>query len=178
MAREVGGIVTGAKQDFLIREGNAVLACDHDLVGVATGVDVVALVLHVAGVVEAQEVAAIGRTASYHQGGARIHAVGVLGNGGRKGLPQILPVHQVTTGKVAPALLAGGWPVGGCLVEDMIGAVELTQTVGVVEPPLAWCQVEVGCPALVRGGHGSPLLGARIERETGDRQKRPPAWVC
>ena len=62
--------------------------------------------------------------------------------------------------------------------EFLKNTVELTQTVGVVEPPLAWCQVEVGCPALVRGGHGSPLLGARIERETGDRQKRPPAWVC
>ena len=163
VAAAVVGIVAVAEKDLLGPHVKAIGRLDQDLVGLATLVDkvVVARLLDVAGVVKAQQVAAVRGRTGHHQGAARVRAVCVVGAvlGNRRAV--VLPVDQVTAGVVAPdARRVGLRPGGAPLVEHVVEAAKVAQAVGVVQPAGGGRhQVKAHSPGV--GGHGRVLSVCR-----------------
>ncbi len=159
VAAAVVGVVAVAKEDLLGAHVKAVGRLDQDLVGLATLVDevVVARLFDVAGVVKAQQIAAVRGRAGHHQGATRVRAVCVVGAvlGDRHAV--VLPVDQVAAGVVAPAARRVGLgPSGAPLVEHVVEAAKVAQAVGVVQPACGGRhQVKAHSPGI--GGHGRVL---------------------
>jgi hypothetical protein len=105
-------IVRVAQQGALGAHRHVVLAFHEDLVRTAPLVDEVVLagLLDVAGVVQAQQVAAVRGGPGHHHGSARVGAVCVVGAvlGDRHAV--VLPVDEVAAGVVPPP--AGAWGSG------------------------------------------------------------------
>ena len=210
MAGAVRGVIGVAQDDALGPERHAVVALDEDLRGTPAGADVVEVtgLLDVAGVVEAQGVPAVGRGAGHHHGAAGVGAGGLVGGVRLDDHAVVLPGHEVPAGEMPPAAgCVRRGPCGAVLMEHMVGAPQLAQAVGVVEPARGGHEMEshlpaaaihrfllnlIGCSGWARGGPvrvsgsgagagdatGAVRARAGVRPASGGRGRLPGAGPC